>query len=84
LLDIDLESVTVDRAIEHEGRDAKTEGQALLRKCEARVLDGGVIGGTKRHLHWVMVSFDAARAAVATQDLGGAARLLPASSAPIG
>jgi hypothetical protein len=49
---------------------AETEGQALLRKSEAHLLNRGVLGRAQRRQRGIMVGFDAARAAVTAQNLG--------------
>jgi len=49
---------------------AEAEGQALLRKSEAHFLYRRVLGWAQRRQHGIVVSFDAARAAVTTQGLG--------------
>jgi hypothetical protein len=48
---------------------AEAEGQALLGKNETHFLYRGVLGWTQRRQHGIVVSFDAARAAVTAQGL---------------
>jgi hypothetical protein len=56
---------------------AEANGQALLRKSEAHFLYCGVLGWAQRRQHGIMVSFDAARAAVTAQGLGTRSAFFP-------
>jgi len=58
-----------------DGPEAK--GKALPGKCMTDLFDGGVLGGTQRSQHGIMVSFDALRAAITAQGPGARFAFFP-------